>query len=313
MAWRYSLASLLILLFLGLTADIAGADGYSALRQPVSARATAINGAYIAETGDVSSLLWNPAGLQQINSLRGGISFQQHLLDVNATELLGARPLWKGVIGIGIDYWNYGQFEQRDRQGNITGSDVNAYEGWLTTGYSYPLAENIALGLSLQFFHRNLADHTSTVLFWNLGWQRVYPAQQLSLGITAARWGTHLGSSDLGSEPFPKQLIAGVTKQLAHLPLKLFLDGEYQVNDSAVRALLGGEFTITETDNLFLRFGVSTDRVQQQTQVVGADFFAGTAFGLGFRLGGYQIDYGLQTYGGAGMIHAVTLKNLPLK
>ena len=311
MAWRHSLIGILCAIIL-LSADTGYSQtGYSALRQPVYAKAVGMSGAFTGQSGEVSSLLWNPAGLHGLNSLTGQISFQQHLTDVNATELLAGMPLWRGNAGIGIDYWNYGQFEQRDSQGNITGNDVGAYETWLTAGYSYPLSKTASVGLSMQLFHRNLADHTSTILFWSLGWQRYYPEQKFGIGIVASHLGTRLGCGSLGSEPFPTQLMAGVTKQLAHLPLELYLDTEYGIRENSLRGIIGGEFTITDAENLFLRFGISSDRFRQQTQVVGADFFAGSAFGLGIRLAGFQMDYALQTFGGAGTIHSVTLKTLP--
>ncbi len=311
MARRYSLIGLLSIVVMMIPGTGHPASGYSALRQPVYARAVGMGGAFAGQAGDVSSLMLNPAGMRGLQEMAGQLSFQDHLVDVHATELLAGMPLRQGTAGLGINYWNYGRFAQRNRQGEIVGDDVGAYETWLTAGYSYPLSEQSALGVSLQLFHRNLADHTSTLLFWSLGWQRYYPEHQFGLGIVASHWGTELGSGDLGSEPFPTRLTAGVTKTLAHLPLELYLDGEYATHARAARGSLGGEFIITESGNLFLRFGLSTDRFDQQTQVVGADFLAGSAFGFGLRLAGFQMDYGLQTFGGAGTIHTVTLKTLP--
>jgi len=166
------------------------------------------------------------------------------------------------------------------------------------------------VGATVQLYRRNYANQAKTALLWNVGWQRYYPDQQFRVGLALSHFGTYLGSQDTYSDPFPKLLILGITKKLAHLPLELHLDGQYQSSTGHIRACLGGEFTITEKENLFLRFGITSDRFDQQTQVANGDFFAGGSAGFGVRIKSIQIDYGLQTFGGAGFIQAITLQSI---
>jgi len=307
MARRYSLI-VLTYIFLAIPLTARATLGYQALRQPLYARAVGMNGAFSAQAGDAGIVNWNPAGLNSISGTTAQISYQKHLVDVNATELLSAFPVWKGGLAIGLYYWNYGEFDHRDNQGTIIGSPVAAYEGWLSAGYGMEISKDISAGVSLQLFQRDYADNRSTLLFYSAGIQRYFPDQQMRIGFTLSRWGFVLDSYLDSPEPYPNQAVAGLTKKLAHLPLELHIDGIYDVHTTDINAKIGGEFTITESDNLFLRFGLSTDRFDQQTDVVGADFFAGTSFGFGVRINPLQIDYGTQTFGGAGMIHSVTLK-----
>lgn len=307
MARRYTLI-LLSILVCGIPFSIDANTGYHALRQPVYGRVVGMNGAFTGGAGDVAALNWNPAGLSSIDHPAGQLSYQNHLTDVNATEALAAIPLWKGNLGLGFSYWNYGEFDQRDSQGNLIGSPVAAYEGWLSAGYGMPLSEHTTAGVSAQFFQRNYAENKSMLLFYSAGIQRYYPDQQLRLGLALSRWGFLLQSYIDSPEPYPNQVLAGLAKKLAHLPLELFLDAEYDMHTAKLRGKLGGEFTITESENLFLRFGMTTDRFDQQTGVVGADFFAGGSFGFGVRVQPLQFDYGLQTFGGAGMIQSVTVR-----
>jgi len=286
-----------------------GATGYSALQQPVNARAVAMNGAYIADDGG-TSLFWNPAGLSQLTQTVGDVSYEKHLLDVDGAELEISMPLWNGGFGFGLDLWTYGAFDQRDNQGNVLGSGTSAVEFWLTAGYGRELGNNNSLGVNTQLFVRNFDSKKSSVLFWTIGWQRLFPDQRLRVGIVASHWGTTLSSWQETPEKLPRQLSAGVSKRLMYLPLELHLDVRYSLLDNGVRGMLGGEFSITENRNLFLRLGLSTDRLDQITHVVGADFLAGGSFGFGFRNDLISIDYGAQTFGGAGMIHAFTLSSV---
>ncbi|MCF7803949.1 MAG: hypothetical protein K9N46_01435 [Candidatus Marinimicrobia bacterium] len=308
MARRYSLTFLLTILLILPLISIEANTGYHALRQPLYARAVGMNGAFTGQAGDASAVNWNPAGLFSIDGLSGQISYQKHLVDVNATELLSAFPVWKGGLAVGLYYWDYGNFDQRNSQGAIIGDPVSAYEGWLSAGYGMEISKDISIGASVQLFQRDYADNRSTVLFYSAGVQRYFPQQDLRIGFALSRWGRVLDSWLESPEPYPNQIMAGLTKQLAHLPLQLFMDGEYDIHTEGFRGKVGGEFTITESENLFLRFGLTTDRFDQQTEVVGADFFAGTSFGFGVRVSPIQIDYGTQTFGGAGMIHSVTVR-----
>lgn len=310
MARRYSLSYLMTgIAILLISAQAVGSTGYDALQQPVNGRVVSMNGAFVAHAGDPSALFWNPAGLASMEQTIGELSYENHILDVNGTEFSIAMPLWRGGAGFGLNLWNYGTFDQRDNQGNVTGSPTAASEFWLTGGYGLSLSKYTSIGLNTQLFVRNYANNKSTLLFWSLGWQRNFPDQQMRLGITASHWGTNLSTYQDHPEALPKMLTAGISKKLLYLPLRLYLDAQYSVSDNDFRGMLGGEFTITESENLFLRLGLTTDRFDQVTHVVGADFLAGGSFGFGFRYQFLEFDYGAQTFGGAGMVHAFTLKS----
>lgn len=310
MARRYSLSVLIAGFGLfGLSNLVLGSTGYDALQQPINARVVSMNGAYVSHSGDPSALFWNPAGLAYMQQTIGELSYENHILDVDGTEVSVALPFWKGGAGFGLNFWDYGEFDQRDNQGNVIGRPTTASEFWLTGGYGLALDKNTSLGLNLQLFVRDYANNKSTLLFWSFGWQRDFPEQQLRLGVTASHWGANLSTYQDTPEALPKTFAAGVSKKLLYLPLRLYLDAQYSVSDNDFRGMLGGEFTITESENLFLRLGLSTDRFDQQTHVVGADFLAGGSFGFGFRYQFLEFDYGAQTFGGAGMVHAFTLKS----
>ena len=311
MARRHSLTVVSVLFFIGFFAEmLLASTGYDALHQPVNARAVGMNGAYVAHSGEPSALFWNPAGLSTVEQIIGEMSYENHLLDVDGTELGLALPFWTGGAGFGINFWNYGEFERRDDQGNISGSPATASEFWLTGGYGHQLDEYNSLGVNMQLFVRSFDANKSTLLLWSVGWQRFFPEQRLRVGIVAAHWGTTVSSYQDDPEALPRQLNAGLSKRLLYLPLKLHLDVRYAMDDNDVRGMLGGEFTITESENLFLRLGITSDRFDQITQVVGADFLAGGSFGFGFRYQFLQFDYGAQSFGGAGLVHAFTLRSV---
>ena len=148
-----------------------GADGsiYSFLRNDYSARAAALAGSVITVQEDPTSLFYNPAGVATLTRDRGSAGFFKHLSDINAGFLVYSTS-FEGIgrFGAGIQYTNYGSFEETDALGNVLGS-FGANDLAFTVGYGLTLEENLFVGGGVKFIYSGIASYTSTGAAGDLG------------------------------------------------------------------------------------------------------------------------------------------------
>jgi len=123
-----------------------------------SSRVTALGGAQIAvRDDDVAFAALNPAALNP--TMSGRLTFQHNffLTDIQHGYAAYAHdlPKWGFTVHGGLQYVNYGDIQQADEFGNLTGGKINASETALTLGGARPLTDRISLGLNVRMGFRH--------------------------------------------------------------------------------------------------------------------------------------------------------------
>lgn len=285
-----------------------GADGsiYSFLRNDYSARAAALAGSVITVQEDPTSLFYNPAGVATLTRDRGSAGFFKHLSDINA-GFLAYSTSFEGIgrFGAGIQYTNYGSFEETDALGNVLGTFA-AGDLAFTVGYGLTLEENLFVGGAVKFIYSGIASYTSTGAAGDLGILYTIPASRFAVGMSIRNLGGQISTYNGIRESLPLDIGIGASIVPKGLPLLLNV-GFHRLNehtdsfsDRFRSFTVGGEFTLSKV--LLFRFGYDNARRQDFRIGTSADL-AGFSAGLGILVAGYTVDYSLSSLGKAGMLH----------
>lgn len=284
---------------------LSGAEmtGFNFLRTNVGARPSAIAGAFVSINGDINSVYYNPAGISGLNSRVVSASYLNHVLDIQSGIISYGQPVKDiGVVGVGINYMDYGSFDRTNKNGEKLGT-FSASSLVLSSSLARELISGLKGGLTLKYIRSVIDDYSAQAVAFDVG--LIYHpnfTEGLDIGIAALHIGQATSAFIDTKEDLPTKLVAGFSKQLAHLPL-MFNANVYKYVDNDVEFLVGGEFTLAE--GLFLRFGYNSIGADQQ--VGGSyDSIAGFSAGLGFSRNDYMIDYSFSSLGQVGGLNRIS-------
>lgn len=272
--------------------------GFAFLNTEMSARGAALSGAMVAKNGEVYGLFHNPASLAAINGLAWSTNYLNHLLDMGGGNVMAVMSTGKGSFGLGVASIDYGSFERLDDRGNNIGTDFGASDFLISFGYGYQIASFISAGTNLKWTSSNIDEYSANAFAIDAGF--VYENSELDLTIGGGIF--NLGSSSAyisRKDPLPTNFKFGLSKLLAHLPLRLNLEGTWFTYGNW-KALGSGEIILSPNFNLIV--GMSSNRLDLDTSSLGEDFFSGGSVGFGLLFDVWRIDYALSSYGGAGSI-----------
>lgn len=237
-----------------LHAQDAGA-AFQFLRLPTSSHAAALGGdnTSIIED-DVALAFHNPALLTNTSSSTLSLSYMSYLQQTNVASaaynmLIGERS----ELAFGAHYLNFDSMKNTDAEGNIIGN-FSAKDMALMTVYSFDFSDRITGGVTGKFIYSNYEQIYSLALGVDLGLNYYNPESMLSLSVVARNLGGQIKSFDGTQEALPFNLLVGLSKELAHAPIRLSLtltdldkwqpDDFYNSSDSSWKNILLKHFII---------------------------------------------------------------------
>ena len=320
---------LLCLSFQILYCQVGGNNIYEFLNLAPSARVTALGDYVISVYDDDSNLAFlNPASLNE--GSKSDINFNQnfHFRDITNGYFSYADHIKKYGLSIhaGIQSINYGKFDLADEFGNISG-EFGASELAFTVGAAKALNSNYSVGSNLKYIFSRFESYRSMGMAIDLGGMYRNDIKKFSAGLVIRNLGGQFTKYGNLREPIPFDLVAGFSKQLAHLPLrfsfiahdlhrwnityddpnlennKLFDNGFANTIDNIARHLVfNGEFLLGKGAPFKVRFGYNHFR---RRELALSDFrsFGGFSGGLGIKTKKWKVDYGFNIYHLAGSVH----------
>jgi len=303
-----------LICFLGLmhafiyAGDDTGKAGFDFLRTDMGARPASMAGAFGSVTGDLHSILYNPAGLAGAEH-RVTFTYLNHFLDIKSGFLGYNHSIpGAGQLAVGISYINYGEF----RRTSVLGEDLGSFmPGDLSVNITYAdsLPIKLRYGATLKYVQSSIDEYTASAVAADLGLIYVIPSQKINIGLSLLNLGKSVKAYVDEHERLPLTYRLGISKELAHLPLLINLNLiKYQYDNSnlvwGLYWALGGEFTVT--NNFLLRWGYHS-RGSEEKVGADSDRFAGVSLGMGIRFKRYRIDYGYSSYGALGNMHNLTV------
>ncbi|MBW7887528.1 MAG: type IX secretion system protein PorQ [Bacteroidetes bacterium] len=284
---------------------------YNFLRNDVSARASAMGGSFVSMTNDPNLLFYNPAGLATITNQQISLGYTKFLLDIHLGSLAYANELSDiGMLGIGVNYVNYGSFDGRNDLGIETGT-FNAGDAAFSLSLARTYEENLYYGITAKIIHSSIEQYSSSALGFDFGILYSIPGDNpITLGAALTNAGTQLSAFDTQKESLPLELRIGGTIKPQHLPLLLNLNftklTEAQSNfiNHFSSFTLGGEFTASKT--LRFRFGYSNEK-RKELKIGTSAGLTGFSFGGGLVLNSIRIDYAFNSLGKIGSLNRITV------
>lgn len=203
-----------------------------------------------------------------------------------------------GQFGIGAASIDYGSFERLDDRGNSLGDNFGASDLLISFGYGYQIASFISVGTNVKWASSNIDEYSANAYAIDAGF--VYENSEIDLTIGGGIFNLGKSSAFVNTEdPLPTNFKLGMSKLLAHLPLRVNLEGAWFTYGNW-KALVSGEINVSPNFNLVI--GMSSNRLDLDTSSLGEDFFSGGSLGFGLMFDKWRVNYALTSYGGAGTI-----------
>lgn len=295
-------SSVLLLLVCATSIRAQSAVGFDFLRTLVGARPSGMAGAFVAMPGDIHNLVYNPAGLAALNKRQGTLTYLNDLLDFQSGFLAYAQPFYKGTLAVGLHFYDYGTFEGKDESNQDIG-EFGANSLTISAGYARSLVTNLSGGASAKFIRFQIDEFSETAVAGDFGLIYSFPAQMLNVGVGVFNFGTTTSAFIETKDELPLSFQLGASKKLEHLPL-LVSGALVKFKDDGIDFRVGGEFTITE--QLFIRLGYNSVGMDQKVDT-SKDRLAGAAFGVGFKVNSFNLDYSFSSFGEVGSLNRITL------
>jgi hypothetical protein len=207
-----------------------GATGSAFLKVPISARATAMGGAFTAVDGDVSSMEYNPAGLAEIYRTDASATYLRYIEDSKFQSLSVGFPidfkkgsnLGEGFFGpdsgkifIGLHYRSFQAVDtvraDADHLGT-PGGDFDIKDQLIHLGLAYSPFERLSIGLGGKIISSKLAGVSMSNFATDAGFLWKYSAVT-TLGASLLNVGSdkaYISSPD----PLPTTLRTGLSFQM---------------------------------------------------------------------------------------------------
>jgi len=294
-------------------------SSFPLLRFDASARTAALGGAYTAVAdGDVNALFYNPAVPGPATSRTPSLSYLNHLAGINAGTLAYSHTADRlgTTFSGGLRFVHWGTIQGRNRRGERTGT-FSAGDMALTVGAARALGSRVRYGTNVHLLYAQIEDAQATAVATDLGLLYRVPSRQLTLGVSLRHLGASLNGFGQENVTLPLDVQLGVSKQLAHLPLRLTLTA-YDLNDLGTgveggttadhvfaHLTFGGELRLGEA--LRVRLGYNHRRSRDLSLSDGFDL-GGLGGGFGLLVGGITVDYAYNSWSELGGLHQFTLR-----
>ena len=313
-----------------LNAQTGGDNTYEFLNLTHSAFAAATGGLTVSQgRGDLSLPYFNPALLSSEMNNNISLSYSRYLAGINygyAAYAFNGDSL--NNYAAGISYINYGTFTAADESGNITGT-FSAAEYAFNMIYSRRIDSSFTVGINIKPVLSHLEKYFSAGVCADFGVTYNNREHLFSTGLVVRNAGFQLKSYTAdGSEPLPFEIQAGVTKGLAHAPLRFTLtlrhlekydmthnygtEGETNTNSIGENLLrhmvLGVE--LLPAKSFWAAAGLNYQR-RAELKTTARAGSAGFSWGFGFNTKILTLAFGRDTYHLAGAANHFSLVLYP--
>jgi hypothetical protein len=298
--------------------QLGGGSVFPFLDLPASAQQAALGGTNVSNRNDDPLMLFANPGL--LNADMDGrlaisyIGYVSQMRQSTAAYVFNTKKL--GRLGIGINYFDYGNLDSYDAAGNSLGSfSVNEYTVGVSDAYT---KGKFTFGATAKFGMSSIAGSRSTAGIVDAGIVYKHATEDFTVGLAVKNAGYQFSpypGTERGSLPLDVQL--GATVKPAHMPVRFSLTahhlqqwdiqyidpnarGTLDENNEEVKQKksfgdnLARHFTASAAlilgPNLHLRVGYNHLQ-RRELSLVNTSGSAGLSFGAMLKVAGFQLDY----------------------
>ena len=308
--------------------QIGGRYTYEFLNLTTSPRQAALGGKTITiYDEDVNQVMFNPATLNEDMDNHLAMNYGSYYGEASYGTASYAYTYDRHVqtFHAGISYINYGTFEGYDENGQAT-SDFTGSEAALSFGYAYNIPfTDVHVGVNAKLITSTLESYNSFGGAIDLGFLYIIEKNDLNLALVVRNVGTQFTTYSGIHEKLPLEIIAGVSQELEHVPLRWHLslenlqqwnvsfsnpvrgetniDGTTSeekvsfVNNALRHVVIGAELFPQKAVNLRLGYNF---RRGEELRINDQRNFSGISLGFGLRMNRLKFNYSYSRYTLAG-------------
>ena len=291
------------------TLDRTGTTTANFLKIPIGARAVGMGGAYTGISDDMSSVCWNPAGLNQLRLKSSSFMHLVYLEDVSYDFLSFAIPVFlmgmKRTIGGSIQYLNMDRMDIYKDDVKI--KSTKPYQSNLTFSYAQMLRP-FMVGLNLKLIEQRIDVKKAQGFAIDTGILYKDFREKWGLGLNIQNIGPKI-KFNKEKDPLPFNIKIGsfykfnFVKMNPEEPNHLILSSDVNFPvDNDPNFHFGIEYSLSKIKNIRLAI-----RSGYQTVLVHSlGWISGISAGCGIKISFFDIDYAFRPYGGLGQTHWIS-------
>jgi hypothetical protein len=308
--------------------QVGGRSVYQFLNLMTSPRQAAMGGKVITiYDHDVNQALFNPATINVDMDNHLSVNYGNYFGEISYGTAAYAYTWDRRVqtFHTGVNYINYGTFEGRDENGMLT-SDFTGSEMALSFGYAYNIPwTDIYLGSNLKLITSTLESYSSFGAALDIGAIYIDRDNDINIALSVRNMGTQITTYAGTRENLPFEIIAGISQELEHVPIRWHLtlenlqqwnvafsnpvnneeslDGTVKeddpsfINNALRHVIIGAELFPQKSFNIRLGYNF---RRGQELKMDEQRTFAGISAGVGLKMGKLRFDYSYSRFTLAG-------------
>lgn len=317
-----------------------GRNDFNFLRLPASAQMTALGGYGVSASENRPNIIFqNPALIDSTQLSKLDVDYHALFSDTRLGTISKVFQLKNQLIGTGVQFVNYGNFQRTDEAGQSLGT-FNAMEYQAVVGTSYALYEKLTVGAHLKAIGSNLESYNAFALAASVGaLYQLDSAGSTHIGLQFENMGYALTYYEgLERQGLPFNISMGITHRLKYLPFRytityrglqkwnvlyddpntqetdlLFGNTPSERSDASIffdnlfrHIVFAGEFMLGKEDQFRLRAAFDYGRRSELESAV-VRSMAGISLGFGIRFRRFSLDFGKSFYHLAGGTNHLSL------
>jgi hypothetical protein len=256
------------------TQDRSGTSAAPELLIPLGAKEVALSGADISSVSGVSSIFWNPAGLDfNASGTSALFSYRSYIADIGISYMaIGSKLSTFGSVGLTLRTFGIGDIKvTTEDQPDGTGEIIRPTFFVLGLTYSKQLTDNVSIGTNVNLAHESIGRVDASGLTFDAGvqYQNLGGIQGLGIGVSVKNIGTSMQYTGSGlwvqaDDPYSQRGLTNYKIEAAsfQMPTVIQIGVGYGMKlDENIGLQFSGAF---ENDNYGIdqyRFGVQFDYV----------------------------------------------------
>jgi len=301
----------------------AGTGVFQFLDLPVSSKMAALGGKNVSLTeGDINFAFVNPSLLNKTADNVIGLNMTNYLADIKFGSAVYGKSIGKNMFALGVQYVDYGVIKETTEFNEILG-EFTPLDFSMSLIFRREINKKFAVGATLKPVYSSYYKdaYTSFGAAIDLGVSYNNPEKYFSAGLVLRNMGMQFkgyykNENGQHYEPLPFDIAVGMTKKLAHAPLRFsvtlhnlhdwnltYVDNNESLYDYEVRdmipefkfidnvfrhAIIGVEFLPSK--NFYLSASYNHRRTRELT-MIGFKSLAGFAFGGGLKISKFHVGF----------------------
>lgn len=297
-----------------------GEFAYKFLELPFSARNAAMGGIHAALANDgINGAMANPSLLSEETNNQLAINFTNYLADANVGSVAYGRNIKNNLLGIGMQYVDYGSFEGRDEFNQNT-TNFSAKDMALSLMYAKQLDKYWKGGITLKPIFSAYESYSSFGIGVDLGLSYVNPDKGINAGLIFTNIGQQITAYTDQIDPLPFNIAFSISEKFKHAPIRLHLTAHHlnvwdlNYTNNVTKSTLSGEEeaeTISNIDMLFRHAIIGIDFVPNKAFYISTSYnhrrgreldlsdvktISGFSFGGGLKIKSFDFGFAASQY-----------------